>query len=91
MFAITRFRDVDAALLAGIEEVAAHWREKPGNVFVEVLRNVDEPDLVALLSRWEGARAYRQSFSGYDTKMLLTPVMLRAIDEPSAYLPPGEF
>lgn len=90
MFAIIRFAEVDPALLRDIERVAEFWRAKEGSVLVEVLVNVDEPTLITLLSQWKSARAYRQAFSGYDAKMLLTPVMLRAIDEPSAYLRPGE-
>ena len=90
MFAIIRFAEVDPALLRDIERVAEFWRAKEGNVLVEVLVNVDEPTLITLLSQWKSVRAYRQAFSGYDAKMLLTPVMLRAIDEPSAYLRPGE-
>lgn len=91
MFAISRFLDVDDAFLSQLETVAEFWRAKEGNVFVEVLRNIDEQGLCALLSRWENVRAYRYAFSGYDAKMLLTPVFLKAVDEPSAYLRPDEF
>lgn len=91
MFALSRFADADDQLLTDLEAVAEFWRSKPGNVAVHVLRNVDESGLLALVSQWEDIGSYRRAFNGYDAKMLLTPVMLRAIDEPSAYLPPEEF
>lgn len=91
MFAMSRFADSTPAFLADLEAVAEYWRGLEGNVFVEVLRNVDDESLTALLSRWENVRAYRRAFSGYDAKMLITPVMLRAVDEPHAYLRPDEF
>lgn len=91
MFALSRFADADDQLLTDLEAVAEFWRSKPGNVAVHVLRNVDESGLLALVSQWEDIGSYRRAFNGYDAKMLLTPVMLRTIDEPSAYLPPEEF
>lgn len=91
MFALSRFADADDQLLADLEVVAEFWRAKPGNVAVHVLRNVDDQHLVALVSHWEDIGSYRRAFNGYDAKLLLTPVMLRAVDEPSAYLAPEEF
>ena len=88
---MSRFADADTALLSELELVAEYWRTREGNVFVEVLKNIDDEGLAALLSKWVNVGAYRRAFSGYDAKMLLTPVMLRAIDEPSAYLHPDEF
>lgn len=91
MLAITRFHESDASFVAELETVAELWRGKPGNLSVDVLRNIDDEALLALVSHWENVGAYRRALSGYETKMLLTPVMLRAIDEPGAYLPVGEF
>lgn len=91
MFAVSRFADADDALVSQLELVAEFWRGKEGNEFVEVLRNIDDESLLALVSKWVNVGAYRRAFSGYDAKMLITPVMLRAIDEPSAYLRPGDF
>lgn len=88
---MSRFANADDALLAELENVAEFWRGLEGNEYVEVLRNIDDDTLAALLSKWVNVRAYRRAFSGYDAKMLLTPVMLKAIDEPSAYLNPEEF
>lgn len=90
MFAISRFTGADDALLGELGKVAEYWRTCPGNVFVEVLRNVDDEGLAALVSHWDNIGSYRRAFSGYDAKMLLTPVMMKQIDEPGAYLRPDE-
>lgn len=90
MLAISRFTDVAPSFAAEAEEVAAFWRQRPGCLGVDVVRNLDDQDLWAIVSRWENVGAYRRSFNGFDAKMILTPVLGRAIDEPSAYLPPEE-
>ncbi|MDO5083754.1 MAG: antibiotic biosynthesis monooxygenase [Arachnia propionica] len=91
MLAISRFTDVDPQLTQGLHRVAEHWRASPGCEWVEVVRNLDREDLWALVSRWRDVGSYRRSFSGHEAKMLLTPVLLRAVDEPSAYLREAEF
>ena len=57
---------------------------------MDLVVNLDEPGLWALVSRWRDVGSYRRAFSGSETKLLLTPVLLRAVDEPSAYLDPGD-
>lgn len=86
MYAIIRFEHCDDDLLAALHDVAEFWRGKPGNEAADVVHNVDEPGLVALVTKWSDIGSYRRAFGGYDAKMLLTPVMLRAVDEPSAYV-----
>ncbi len=90
MLAISRFRDVGAGFAAEAATVVEFWRERPGCLGVDVVRNLDDPDLWAIVSRWENVGAYRRSFNGFDAKVILTPVLSRAIDEPSAYLPPQD-
>lgn len=90
LLAISRFQDVAPGFAIEAEGVAAFWRERPGCLGVDVVRNLDDQGLWAIVSRWENVGAYRRSFNGFDAKMILTPVLNRAIDEPSAYLPPGE-
>lgn len=86
VFAITRFRDSEGDLVGQLETVAAYWRDKPGNLSVDVLRNIDDPELVALVSKWVNIGAYRAALGGQEGKLFLTPMLLKAIDEPSAYL-----
>lgn len=51
----------------------------------EIGRNVDDPELWVLTTRWEGAGSYRRALSSYDVKAGAVPLLSRAIDEPSAF------
>lgn len=93
MLAVTRFRvapDAPATFAPDARRVVAHFADAPGNVSAELVRSLDDPDLWAIVTRWENVGSYRRSFSGYDAKMLLTPLLGRAIDEPSAYADPDD-
>jgi Antibiotic biosynthesis monooxygenase len=56
-----------------------------GYVDGHVGRNVDDPTLWVLTTRWENVGAYRRALSAYDVKLHAVPLLSRAIDEPSAY------
>ncbi|MDN5744488.1 MAG: antibiotic biosynthesis monooxygenase [Nocardioidaceae bacterium] len=58
---------------------------KPGYVDGSVGRNLDDPDLWVLTTRWIGVGAYRRALSSYEIKLHGVPVLSHAIDEPSAY------
>ena len=90
MLAISRFSKVDEELAKGLQSIAEFWRSRPGCLDVEVVANLDAPDLWALVSRWRDVGSYRRALSGNEAKLLLTPILIRAIDEPSAYLDPQE-
>lgn len=90
LLAISRFRDPAPGFEQGARAVVEFWRGKDGCRFVELVRNLDEQSLWAIVSHWESVGAYRRSFSGHEAKMVLTPVLSLAVDEPSAYLPPEE-
>ena len=88
MLVVNRFRcprDGADALRAELEQVRALLAAKTGYVEGWVGRNLDEPDLWLLTTRWVGAGAYRRALSSYDIKLHGVPVLSRAIDEPSAY------
>lgn len=89
MIAISRFR-AGESFEAEARAVVDFWRSCQGCLGVDLVRNLDDAELWALISRWENVGAYRRSFSGYEAKMILTPVLSRAIDEPSAYLDPAD-
>jgi len=59
--------------------------EQSGFVRGHVGRNVDERELWVLASEWISVGAYRRALSTYDVKTRAVPVMLHALDEPSAY------
>lgn len=90
MLVISRFRTTDPGFRAEAEAVVQWWSQRQGCLGIELTRNLDEPELWAVVGRWESVGAYRRSFNGYDAKMMLTPLLSRAVDEPSAYLPPDE-
>lgn len=87
MLVVNRFRDEgDAEVFAG-QLVAAHevLASRPGYVDGSVGRNVDDPTLWVLQTRWADVGSYRRALSSYDVKVAAVPVLSRALDEPSAY------
>lgn len=90
MLAISRFRCVGIPFEERAAPVVQWWAAREGCLGIDLVRNLDDPDLWAIVGRWESVGAYRRSFNGYEAKMLLTPLLSGAIDEPSAYLPPDE-
>ncbi len=58
---------------------------RPGFVAGQVGRNVDDPDLWVMSTRWQSVGAYRRALSAYDVKLNAIPLMYQAIDEPSAF------
>ena len=88
MLVVNRFRvpapEADA-LRAHLEEAHALLATKPGYVDGTLGRNLDEPDLWVLTTRWESVGAYRRALSSYDVKLAAVPTLSRALDEPSAY------
>jgi len=81
---VTRLRSGDD-LAAPLVAAATALKTCPGCAGVEVGRNLDEPELWVLESRWTDVGSYRRALSSYDVKLALAPVMHAFIDEPSAY------
>jgi len=48
-------------------------------------RNLDDPTLWTMVTRWRDVGSYRRALSSYDVKVGAVPLLSRAIDEPSAY------
>ena len=87
MLVLTRFRapadsDEFRTRLQDAFEVLSAQR---GYVDGRIGRNVDDPGLWVLETRWQGAGAYRRALSAYDVKVGAWPVLGEAIDEPTAY------
>jgi quinol monooxygenase YgiN len=85
---VNRFRVEDGDAAAFAEDVArAHelLAARPGYVDGAVGRNLDEPSLWVLQTRWADVGSYRRALSSYDVKLGAVPLLSRAIDEPSAY------
>ncbi|MDZ5623271.1 antibiotic biosynthesis monooxygenase family protein [Nocardioides sp. HM23] len=88
MLVVSRFRvparEADG-LRAQLHEAHALLATKDGYVDGTLGRNLDEPDLWVLATRWDSVGAYRRALSSYDVKLAAVPTLSRAIDEPSAY------
>jgi quinol monooxygenase YgiN len=84
---VNRFRadPDDAAFRADLEDALVLLSGREGFLDGSLGRNVDEPDLWVLVTRWRDVGSYRRALSSYDVKAGAVPVLSRAIDEPSAY------
>ena len=86
---LTRFRVASAAdeFRPRLEEALAVLSAQRGFVDGQIGRNVDDPELWVLQTRWDGPGAYRRALSAYDVKMHAWTVLGEALDEPTAYEP----
>jgi quinol monooxygenase YgiN len=88
MIVLSRF-EVDPDDGAGFVDEARHavrvLSGQPGFVSADVGRNLDEPTLWTVTTRWTNVGSYRRALQGYDAKVAVVPLLSRAIDEPSAY------
>ncbi len=85
---MNRFRvDAGAAEAFRVDLAIAHeaLAACAGYVGGEVGRNVDDPALWVLTTRWANVGSYRRALSSYDVKLRAVMVLSRAIEEPSAY------
>lgn len=93
MVVVNRFhvaQDAAASFSGRADAVAAFFGSCPGCEGAEVVRNLDDPELWAIVTRWADVGSYRRSFNGYEAKMALMPLLGEAIDEPSAYADPAD-
>jgi hypothetical protein len=74
-----------ASFRVEVEAALAVLREQQGFGHGTIGRNVDDPELWVLETRWAGPGAYRRGLSAYDVKVGAWAVLGRAIDEASAY------
>ena len=89
MIAVSRFRVSDpATFLPRAQAAASFFGGRPGCRSADLVQNLDDPDLWAIVSHWDDVGSYRRAFNGYDAKMALVPILSEAIDEPGAYAPP---
>lgn len=87
---ITRFRVVQpAAFVDRVETALAVLRARAGFLDAALERNLDEPELWALVTRWANVGSYRRALQGYEAKTVVVPLLSEAVDEPSAYEDPA--
>lgn len=90
MIVVIRFTNPGPAFETEAQRVVAWWAQRPGCLSLDLVRNIDEPHLWAIVGHWESVGAYRRSFNGHEAKLVLTPLLSQAMDEPSAFLSPQE-
>jgi heme oxygenase (mycobilin-producing) len=59
--------------------------ERPGFVRGSVGRSTDDAGSWLLLTEWESVGAYRRGLGGYQVKLIATPLLSQALDQPSAF------
>ena len=84
---VSRFRvpepaDVFRVELERVRDVLA---AQAGYVDGAIGRNLDDPELWLLQTRWRNVGSYRRALSAYEVKVSAVPLLSQAIDEPSAY------
>jgi quinol monooxygenase YgiN len=82
---VNRFRSDDAGLRDDLTAALAVLRARDGCEDGRIGRNVDDPTLWVMVTRWTDVGSYRRALSSYDVKMGAVPLLSRALDEPSAY------
>lgn len=85
MLVVNRFRAEDESFRDALAEAHAALAERPGYVDGTVGRNLDDPTLWTLVTRWADVGSYRRALSSYEVKLKAVPTLSRAIDEPSAF------
>ena len=88
MLVVNRFRvpgEQGEAFRADLETAHRTLAACAGYAGGEIGRNVDDPELWVLSTRWENVGSYRRALSSYDVKLHAVAVLGRAIEEPSAY------
>jgi quinol monooxygenase YgiN len=85
---VSRFRvsaEDGEAFRAEVAAAHAVLARCAGYVDGRIGRNLDDPTLWVLTTRWDNVGAYRRALSSYDVKLHAVPLLSRAVDEPSAY------
>ena len=88
MLVVNRFRveeEAGPAFLAELRVALEALAGKAGYVDGRIGRNIDDPTLWVLSTRWANVGSYRRALSSYDVKLNAVPLLSRAVDEPSAY------
>jgi quinol monooxygenase YgiN len=68
-----------------LEGALAVLAQQRGYADGQLGRNVDDPTLWTMVTRWRDVGSYRRALSTYDVKTGAVRLLGRAIDEPSAY------
>jgi len=82
---VNRFRSDDATFRDDLEAALAVLAAQTGYDDGRLGRNVDDPSLWVMVTRWRDVGSYRRALSSYDVKVGAVPLLSRALDEPGAF------
>jgi antibiotic biosynthesis monooxygenase len=85
---VTRFdvpEDGAAEFAERAERAVAAFARQAGYRSARIGRAVDEPELWALVTEWDGARAWRRALSAYDVRVEFAPLAAFARDDAGAF------
>ncbi len=86
---ITRFQVRDAdGFRSRVDAALGVLAAKTGFLAADLERNLDHEELWVLVTRWRDVGSYRLALQGYESKMVVVPLLSEAFDEPSAYEDP---
>nr|WP_294697225.1 antibiotic biosynthesis monooxygenase [uncultured Friedmanniella sp.] len=91
MIVLSRFQvgaAEEATFVAQAQAAIAVLRARDGLLSLDFGRNLDEPDLWTITTRWADVGSYRRALSGIESKSVVVPLLSLAVDEPSAYESP---
>jgi antibiotic biosynthesis monooxygenase len=88
VLAITRYRvpatETDVFVRTA-QDVLRAIEGSPGHLSGRLAHAVDDPELWAMVTDWEGAGFYRRALGDDDVRLALIPLSRLAIDEAGAY------
>ena len=89
MLGVLRFEvaDGDEDFLPAAREALAVLAARPGFRSGRLARAYDQPAVWCLITEWESVGAYRRALGSYEVRSTATPLLSRALPEPSAYEP----
>jgi hypothetical protein len=82
---VNRFRTDDESFRDDLAATLAVLGAQVGYEDGRLGRNVDDPALWVMVTRWRDVGSYRRALSSYDVKVGAVPLLSRALDEPSAF------
>jgi hypothetical protein len=88
VIAAVQLRPVAGAEAEFGEQAAAALRllaGRPGFRRGSLGRATDDAQAWLLLTEWDSVGAYRRALGGFEVKLRATPVLARALDQPSAF------
>ena len=87
MLVVLRFEATGDVFLEEAGEALRILAARPGFRGGQVARAYDQPELWCLVTEWESVGAYRRALGSFEVKAAATPLLSRALPQPSAFEP----